>query len=427
MRSVRLRELLVLFIGDVACLYTALIGTLVLRYFRIPASDLLVQHLVAFSYLFILWLLVFFISGLYDQHTMIFRAQLPERLFKVQAANIILAAVFFFFIPNFGIAPKTNLILYLFVSFGFIMAWRIAIVPWLLRRHRKEALLIGGGLEFKELFAEVNENPRYPFKFTDSISIDHLGGDKLAERVFLKLKNERLAFVVADLRHHKLVGILPHLYKPIFSNVEFIDVRALYEEIFERMPLSVLNDQQFIEEIATIPSSRWYLAGKCAIDIVGSVLMAMITLIATPFVWIFTRLEDGGGILITQRRFGRNSAPITVQKFRSMRANNAASASWAKEEKSNAVTKVGAFLRKTSLDEFPQCLNVLSGEISLIGPRSDIEGLGKRLAEEIPFYEYRYIVKPGITGWAQVNQRYEPGNISPQSVEETKMRLMYDF
>jgi lipopolysaccharide/colanic/teichoic acid biosynthesis glycosyltransferase len=106
--------------------------------------------------------------------------------------------------------------------------------------------------------------------------------------------------------------------------------------------------------------------------------------------------------------------------------NESASGSWVGESH-NSVTRVGSFLRRTSLDEFPQFMNILSGELSLIGPRNDIEGLGKRLAEALPYYRVRYLVRPGITGWAQVNQQYEPGNLSPQSIEETKMRLAYDF
>jgi lipopolysaccharide/colanic/teichoic acid biosynthesis glycosyltransferase len=111
-----------------------------------------------------------------------------------------------------------------------------------------------------------------------------------------------------------------------------------------------------------------------------------------------------------------------------MRMSKPASGEWTVEEKNdNPVTRVGHFLRQTSLDEFPQCINILRGELSLIGPRNDIEGLGKRLAQSIPYYMVRYMVRPGITGWAQINQQYEQGNISPQSVEETKMRLAYDF
>jgi lipopolysaccharide/colanic/teichoic acid biosynthesis glycosyltransferase len=91
------------------------------------------------------------------------------------------------------------------------------------------------------------------------------------------------------------------------------------------------------------------------------------------------------------------------------------------------ITKVGRVLQKTSLDEFPQIWNIFKGKMSLIGPRNDIEGLGHRLAEQIPYYKIRYFVKPGVTGWAQTNQHYLGENIQPQSLEESRMRLSYDL
>jgi lipopolysaccharide/colanic/teichoic acid biosynthesis glycosyltransferase len=109
-----------------------------------------------------------------------------------------------------------------------------------------------------------------------------------------------------------------------------------------------------------------------------------------------------------------------------MTKNERASKNWVGEGE-NRVTRVGAFLRRTSIDEVPQVLSVFRGDLSLIGPRSDILGLGERLREELPLYHTRYQVTPGISGWAQVNQRYAPGKISPQSIEESRVRLMYDL
>ena len=91
------------------------------------------------------------------------------------------------------------------------------------------------------------------------------------------------------------------------------------------------------------------------------------------------------------------------------------------------VTRVGKLLQKSSLDEFPQIWNILKGEMSLIGPRNDTAGLGERLAVEIPYYKIRYFVKPGVTGWAQTNQRYLSGSIQPQSLEESRIRFSYDL
>jgi lipopolysaccharide/colanic/teichoic acid biosynthesis glycosyltransferase len=112
-----------------------------------------------------------------------------------------------------------------------------------------------------------------------------------------------------------------------------------------------------------------------------------------------------------------------------MTSNDAGSGTWTREDaqKGNQVTRVGAVLRAMSIDEFPQVYNILRGEMSLIGPRNDIKGLGERLAAEIPYYNIRNTVKPGVTGWAQTHQHYMGDNISPQSIEESRMRLSYDL
>lgn len=426
MRSVRLWELAVLFVGDLLFLFVSLWLTLFVRYGQLPSWELYELHVVPFSMLFVVWLLIFFIAGLYDQHTTIFRARLPDRILRVQIGNIIIAALFFFFVPIFGIAPKTNLLLYLIISFVLIVLWRVTLVPRLLRRTRAEALLIAGGAEYKELLEEVNENARYPFFFADRLHIDKADGGSLSDQIFAKLKNPKLEFVVVDVHHKRLALILPHLYKPIFSNVEFIDARDLYEEIFERIPLSVLDDPPFLESLAEGRVSYWYTIAKRIVDIIGGLVMGIITILAAPFIWVALRLEGPGPLFIVQDRVGMRASRIKTYKFRSMTRNDKGSTTWVKES-DNKVTRVGAFLRRISLDEFPQFINILAGELSVVGPRNDIEGLAKRLSEAIPFYDFRYVVKPGVTGWAQINQQYEQGNISPQSIEETKVRLAYDF
>ncbi len=134
-------------------------------------------------------------------------------------------------------------------------------------------------------------------------------------------------------------------------------------------------------------------------------------------------------MFITQDRIGQYNWPLTIYKLRTMTKNFAGSSTWTKEDEKldNVVTRVGAFLRKTSIDEIPQVWSILRGDMSLIGPRNDIAGLGQRLAEEIPYYKIRYFVKPGVTGWAQTNQHYMTNSISPQSIEESRIRFAYDL
>jgi lipopolysaccharide/colanic/teichoic acid biosynthesis glycosyltransferase len=149
-----------------------------------------------------------------------------------------------------------------------------------------------------------------------------------------------------------------------------------------------------------------------------------------PIIYLAIKIEGRqAGVFMTQHRIGRFNKPVDVLKLQTMTVNDKISSTWTTEDKDkgNQVTKVGAVLRKLSLDEFPQVWTIMKGDMSLIGPRNDIKGLGERLASEIPYYNIRNFVKPGISGWAQTHQHYMGDNISPQSLVESKERLSYDL
>ncbi len=393
------RVSLLLFTGDIVVFIISLYLTLSLRYLALPHSEVLAPYVVPFTFLFLFWTLVFYSAGLYGKQLLLFPIRVSNALLKTQLVNILFAAIFFFLLPIFGIAPKTILALYLLVSLAIIFLWRLTLFPLLLHQQSRErAVLLASGPEADALFIEVQSNPRYGIEFVDRSLTDGLTDT-----------------IVADAVHRGTVPAGAHL-------VAFED---MYEEVFDRIPLSKLGQEWFRENV-TMADSLWYSLLKRVVDIVGGLCMGVITLVLVPFVYIANRFEGPGPLFLRQVRFGKDGSTIMVYKFRSMQKDIQASGEWVKEG-DNRVTRVGTFLRLTSLDEFPQFVNVLSGEISLVGPRNDILGLGKRLAESLPYYMARYSVVPGITGWAQINQQYEPGNVSPQSIEETKVRLAYDF
>ena len=404
-----------LFLGDIAAFAVSLALTLLIRYRGLPSSQILGRYVLPFIFLFLLWALVFYMAGLYGKRLALFPSRVPDALLRTQFVNIVLAALFFFFIPV-GIAPKTVLALYLLVSLLVIYIWRLAMYPRLISgRAPVRAALIAEGEEAAELAREVNGNPRYGVSFVVVRSAKDFSLAQLAA--------ERVALVVADTSNPGAPGSLAQAVAS-GGGYQFAEFADFYEETFDRIPLSRLTDAWFWKYAQ--PTSLFYAVSKRAIDIAGGLAMLLVTIILAPFVYIADLFEGPGSVFLTQVRIGEGLAPIRAYKFRSMTKNLAASGEWTTEGE-NRVTQVGNFLRLSSLDEFPQALNVLRGEISLIGPRSDIEGLGKRLAEAIPYYNARYSVKPGITGWAQINQQYEQNNISPQSIAETKTRLAYDF
>ena len=414
-----------LFGGDIIVFIFALWLTLLVRYLALPNQDLIVDHLQAFAPLFCIWLLIFYMAGLYSKRIVLFKHELWGVILRTQSLNIVIAALYFFLIPGIGIAPKTNLILYLFISLALICFWRLLLFPRMTRPTiRERAVLIGEGPEAEELFKEVNGNPRYHVQFVTHFKPEQFFTDFAA--CVTELDSENISMIVVDAENNTMRALVARLYELAFVSprYQFVDFYEMYEEVFDRVPLSLLQYEWFSKNISS-EASQFYAAGKRIIDLIGGLAMGLITLIAIPFVYIALRIEGPGPLFITQERLGKNGFHIQTYKFRSMRFSDAGV--WKGEGKENYVTRVGSFLRISSLDEFPQCINILRGELSLIGPRNDILALGNRLADAIPYYSIRYIVKPGITGWAQINQQYEQGNISPQSIEETKTRLAYDF
>lgn len=419
------KAILLLFIGDVAAFLCSLWLTLLFRYGHVPTQALFADHLPSFGVLFVLWILVFYMAGLYGKRIVLFKSRLWGIILRVQSLNIVLGALFFFFLPGIGIAPKTNLILYLFISLALIFFWRIWLFPRISRpSSRTRAAIIGTGPEVWELVEEVNGNPRYHLTFPVVEEPETLLQD--FDVFARKLVEADVSMLVVDTTNDALRPHLARIYELSFitHGYQFADFYDVYEEVFDRVPLSLLEYDWFLKNVSAA-SMGFYDFAKRAIDIIGGLVMGLITLIALPFIYVALRLEGPGPLLIGQDRIGNYGVPVRVYKFRSMRFND--QGKWKGEGEENRVTKVGAVLRQTSLDEFPQFLNILRGELSLIGPRNDILALGNRLAEAIPYYNIRYVVTPGITGWAQINQQYEQGNISPQSIEETKTRLAYDF
>lgn len=419
------RETLILLLGDIVCLVVSLFLALFLRGFELPSATAFVAHLFPFSILFSFSLLIFFIAGLYEKHTVLFQGRLPKLLFNVQLTNTGVALAFFYLVPFFGLTPKTILVLYIVTSAVALYLWRLYGRSLFAVRRRQKAILIGSGPEYEELKDEINRNPRYPFTFETSIDLDHVDPSVLEERIVQALSQPVLMLAVVDSEHEKLRVIGSRLHSLIGARIAFSDFSDVYENVFDRMALRNLNASLFVEQAGSRVHIFYDLL-KRLMDLVLGFFLTVGGLAVFPFVYFFIKLDDGGSVFIPQIRIGERGERVTVYKLRTMTSNNARSSAWVPEERS-LVTRVGRILRQTSLDEVPQVFNVFKGTMSLIGPRADIEGLGERLSREIPNYALRTLIRPGISGWAQIQQLYKKGNISPQSVEETTLRLAYDL
>jgi lipopolysaccharide/colanic/teichoic acid biosynthesis glycosyltransferase len=419
----RTRELFILILGDIVVFNVALWVTLLVRYLELPSVERLEAHVPPFFTLSAVWLVMFFILGLYDKHTNFLKRLLLSRILYAQVLNVIVAAVLFFIIP-FGITPKTNLVIYLFISIGLLTSWRLFLVPRLSPKQQHKAILIADGEPAIELADEINNNDRYNYYFVRIIDEQTLSSTVDFEAKLLKLiEKEKVELIVADSRSKAISGFLPVLFDLSFLRFEFsfLDFNKLYEDTFDRVPVSCIQYDWFISNISQTKSAI-YDGVKRLIDIIGASLLLLPAALVFPFVALAIKLEDKGVLFYTTTRVGQYNRLITIYKLRTKNGTDRGSSAL----KSTLVdTKVGSFLRKTRIDELPQLINVLKGDLSFIGPRPEMPALAEVYAKEVPYYNARHFLKPGLSGWAQINNFDVPrGGID---VERTKVKLSYDL
>jgi exopolysaccharide biosynthesis polyprenyl glycosylphosphotransferase len=207
------------------------------------------------------------------------------------------------------------------------------------------------------------------------------------------------------------------------NGVDVIPMPTLYEELLGRIPIHDLESEWLIRSFMNEARvNGFYVIAKRFLDILISLAGLLVYLILYPFIATAIILDSGFPILYKQIRTGKGGKPYTFYKFRTMRqdAEKDGTARPA-EEHDSRITRAGGFLRRTHIDELPQSWNVLRGEMSIIGPRAERPELVEQYQKEIPFYRARLLVKPGITGWAQVNYGYSA------TVAENTIKQEYDL
>lgn len=419
----RTRELFILILGDVACFSMALWLTLLVRYLEWPPLERLEIHFGPFLILSSLWIIVFYIAGLYDKHTVLLKKLLLSRIIHTQLFNILLGAMLFTLIP-FGIAPKTNLVIYLLVSIALITTWRLYLFNFFSPKLRHKAILIADGDEAVELADEINNNDRYNYSFVRIIDERAALHTPDFETKLLELVDrENVEIIVANPRGEHIERIIPAIFDLAFLKFEFtfLDFYKLYEDTFDRVPISSLNHSWFVDHISQSQNLSYDLL-KRMMDILGALLLFLPALLLYPIIVLAIKLEDGGAIFYRTERVGQFNRPLLITKFRTMTGQDAGAAAL---NSTLRVTRVGRWLRRARLDELPQLWNVLKGDLSFIGPRPEMPALVAAYAEEIPYYNIRHFLKPGLSGWAQLNHLDAPRQ--GLDVVRTKAKLSYDL
>lgn len=205
--------------------------------------------------------------------------------------------------------------------------------------------------------------------------------------------------------------------------VDVTRMPLLYEEMTSRVPILHLESDWIIRSFVDgLHVTGFYELSKRVLDIIGGLIGLIICVVLFPFLALAIWMDTGSPVLYSQDRLGKGGTRFKIYKFRSMRQDSEMDGgSSTTLENDPRVTRVGNFIRRTRLDELPQFLSVLHGEMSLVGPRAERPGLVNEYQKQIPFYRARLLVKPGLTGWAQINYGYVA------SVTETIVKLEYDL
>jgi len=401
---------IILLIGDVFLFYLCLIITLFLGFGQNLSPEIAIKHILPFSLLYLIWFVLFFIFDLYELDVLKTGLSFNVRVILTMTTCLIIGIIFFYAIPS--ITPKTNLLI-LVIIFGIaLLVWRKLFLYLFSSFFRKRVALFGLNQESTDLVTAFKNNPHLGYELAEVIA-DYNISD-LPEKIE-KTKINTLIIAVEELPKEK-----QFLYDCLRYKINIIDLAKAYETIFQKIPVNSLNYLWFLENLKEGKKELHDKAKRLA-DIVIALLILIITLPLWPLFSILIKIESPGPVFYKQKRVGKDREIFELIKFRSMHKEAEKDGPvWAKA-RDPRTTKVGKILRKLHLDEIPQMINIVKGDISLVGPRPERPIFVERLEQLIPHYHLRHLIKPGFTGWAQIKFRYG------RTVEDSLEKFQYDL
>jgi exopolysaccharide biosynthesis polyprenyl glycosylphosphotransferase len=374
----------------------------------------------------------FLMAGTYEEHH---ARSLEQTLRAIGLAAIIGLGLYMviYFTSEPKSLPRRGVLVFIVSISALELIWRfIYIKIFTAPRFLRRVLIVGGGETGKIILRITNQLQTRSFIVAGVIDDDpqkigtiieshavFCGSDKLLEIILEHNITDLIVAISGQMQGSMFQALLDAQE----MGVDIIRMPVVYEELLNRVPIRYLEAdwilRSFVDEARV---NAFYELAKRFLDILGGLVGVLLLIIMLPFIAVAILLDSGRPIFYTQVRMGQGAQPYYIIKFRTMRqdAEPDGQPQWA-EENDRRATRVGRFLRKTHLDEFPQFINVLRGEMSLVGPRAERPELVQWFQQHVPFYRARLLVKPGITGWAQVNQDYAA------TIDETIEKLEYDL
>ncbi|KKU21828.1 MAG: Bacterial sugar transferase [Candidatus Nomurabacteria bacterium GW2011_GWA1_46_11] len=424
-----------LFISDLILFYVSLALVLYIRSGGYSFSAALDLHLLPFSILLLVWLLVYYIDDLYEVTALKNSSFFFANLMRANVIAGLISTAFFYILPIYGITPKTNLLLFIIIFTGLEALARAAFNKAFGTAFRRNLIIVGLNSQSAELGHFIKKHPQIGYDLKYIVDLRDPSAISAAEKTLGSglpvihgidhleqiLSHGALAGIVISPEAYRINEIINLLYGVLDRDIAFYNLSSFYERTTGRVPLGTINQIWFLENLSERRKKLYGLL-KRAGDVSIAVLGGIIALLITPLIILAIKYDSPGPIFYKQNRVGRLGQKFMMIKFRTMihDAEDKTGPVWAQSDDPR-VTRVGRFLRQTRLDELPQLWTVLKGQMSFVGPRAERPEFHKTLQANVPFYEERYLIKPGLTGWAQINYHYG------SSVEDAHKKLQYDL
>ncbi|MBU4285016.1 sugar transferase [Patescibacteria group bacterium] len=425
---------LILLIGDLVILYVSLTIALIVRYKEFDFGTFQ-AHFIPFSIVYLVWIIVFYIHNLYEIDIAKNNIVFSSALIRALIIGGLISIAFFYIIPGFiisSITPKTNLFLnivfFVFLFYGWRYLFNLLAGSLKLKTN---IAIIGYNPQAIELAKEIIKNPQLGYKLkliienheeVDRTELPEIKITQGFKNLRETLQQERVNIAIVTPEVYKSQELIQNLFECIKYKIDFVNLPEFYENITQKIPLTAINEVWFLENISQ-EKKQPYEVAKRLFDFIFGLFLLVISLPFWPLIAIIVKLESRGKIFYTQIRVGQGGRPFKIVKFRSMIKDAEKDGPKMTTQKDSRITKFGKFLRKTRLDEIPQIWNIIIGEMSFVGPRAERPEFHQELKAHIPFYQERYLIKPGLSGWAQIKYGY--GSSVADNFEKVQYDLYY--
>ena len=399
------------FLEDFFIFYLSLFASLAIRDVSYIVSGW-ADHFIIFFPLFLIYELTLYIAGLYDKQYIPCKRKLFDRLLPAHIISVLIMALYFYMISSLGdhiITPRANLILFSVVLFCLIYLWKVYKYKFITPEHYN-VILIG---EDDDIEAASQRNNLFGLKIVHKVDI------KSTANIYDTIsKIKSINAIIVDVDNYPNTQLL---YDLIAKNIQILDLTTIKEELTDKIDIENVSDKWLIKNLK-INESILSKTIKRGFDLLLAIPVSIIYMASFPILY-FLITRDGGSAFFEMPRVGKGGRVFQLRKFRSMSPDTFGSMQLINHQKE--ITKLGYILRKTGLDELPQVMHVIRGEMSFIGPRPEIPELVERYSKEIKHYNMRHLVTPGLSGWAQVMQVSAPHHEANNQL--TKEKLAYDL